>query len=94
VSSDRQFSAQSYHALQEFSSAPHLNLSQCNRTHHFQRPDTPDPYFQFSFDTFDILQLDALPPTSSGWLSPEQQQLLSHTNGVRGSCGVALDVGP
>lgn len=48
---------------------------------HLERPDTTDPDFELARNAIYIFQLDTLPPASSGWLAPEQQQLLGHTHG-------------
>jgi len=60
-------------------------------TYHLKRPHSPDPNLQPAFHTLDIVELDALPPAPSSRLSPEQQQLLCHANGVTVG-GLAADV--
>jgi hypothetical protein len=51
-------------------------------THHFQSPNSPDPHLERAFDTINVLQIDALPPTSSSRFSPKEKEFLGHANGV------------
>lgn len=44
--------------------------------------------------TPDVVKLDAFPPASTGRFPPEEQELLSHTNGIAVSKVVAFDVSP
>lgn len=62
--------------------ARHQPADPLQETHHLKRPDTSDPDLQLAFHTLDVLQLDALPPASPGWLAPEKEQLLRHADGV------------
>ena len=58
-------------------------LVEClNQTYHLQGPDPPDPDFQGSLDALDVLEVDAFPPASTSWLSPEQKKLLRHADRV------------
>ncbi len=49
---------------------------------HLQRPHPPDPHLQFALNTVDVVQLDALPPASTCWLPPKEEQLLRHAHRV------------
>lgn len=51
-----------------------------SKTYHFQGPDPPNPYLQFTLDAIDVVQLHALPPTSSGRFAPEKEELLRHAH--------------
>lgn len=48
--------------------------------YHFECPHPTDPDLDLALNTVHILKLDALPPASPGWLSPEQKELLRHSN--------------
>lgn len=50
--------------------------------YHFKRPHSPNPDLNWPIDPFHIVQLDTFPPASSGGLSPEEQEFLSHTYSV------------
>lgn len=49
---------------------------------HLQRPHPADPDFKLALNTFDVVQLDALPPASSGGLPPEEEKLLRHADSI------------
>jgi hypothetical protein len=55
-------------------------------THHLERPHSPNPDLQLSLHAFNVVKLDALPPASSRWLSPEQQELLCHADCIAVRC--------
>ena len=65
-------------------------LAQSNDTH-LQRPYSPDPYLELALDSFDMVQLNPLPPASPRRFSPEQKKLLRHAHGTRAHV-VASDV--
>lgn len=58
-----------------------VSSSQPNHAH-FQRPHSSDPDFELAFNTLHVVKLNALPPASPRRLTPEQKQLLRHTNRV------------
>lgn len=49
---------------------------------HLQRPYPADPHLELPLDTFDALQLDAFPPATPCRFTPEEEQLLRHTDRV------------
>lgn len=49
-------------------------------TYHLECPDPSNPDLEFALYSFDVLKLDALPPASTSWLPPKEQQLLRHAN--------------
>lgn len=53
-------------------------------TYHLEGPDPADPNFDFAFNSVDIVQLNALPPTSSRWFPPKQKKLLGHSDIIAG----------
>jgi hypothetical protein len=55
-------------------------------TNHLQSPNSPDPHLQRALHTLHVLQLDTLPPASSGGFPPEEKQFLGHGHG-RIACG-------
>lgn len=52
------------------------------KTYHLQSPDSADPNLNRPFDPIHVVQFDALPPASSGGLSPKQEELLSHAQRI------------
>lgn len=67
--------------------------SRKSKSYHFKRPDPPNPHLKFTFHSLDVVQLNALPPTSSRWFPPEQEEFLGHSNGITVCKVVAFDVG-
>ena len=60
--------------------------------YHFKRPHSPNPHLQLARDSFNVLELNALPPASTSGLSPEQKQLLRHANSVAVGCRITANV--
>lgn len=54
--------------------------------YHFECPHPTDPNLDLALSTIHILKFDALPPASPGWLSPEQKELLRHSNCIVVGC--------
>lgn len=73
------------------------NSTPLRASYHLQRPNAPDPHFQLAFYTFDIVQLNTLPPTATRRLTPEEKKFLRHADGIAVREGivivVALNVG-
>jgi hypothetical protein len=63
-------------------------------TYHLKRPDPSYPHLELAFYAPDIVKLNAFPPASTSRFPPEEQELLSHTDGIAVGKVVALDVGP
>lgn len=51
-----------------------------SKTYHFKSPHPTDPNLDLPLNTFHFVKLDALPPASTGWFSPEKKKLLRHSN--------------
>lgn len=62
-------------------------------THHLKSPYSANPDFECTRHALYIIKLNALPPASPGRFTPEQQQLLCHTNSVTVGGRIATDVG-
>jgi hypothetical protein len=62
------------------------------RTYHLKSPYPPNPHLQLAFDAPDVFKLNTFPPASTGRLSPEEQKLLGHTNGVAIGRVVAFNI--
>ena len=62
-------------------------------TYHLQSPHASYPNFQLALHAFHVLEVDAFPPTSTGWFAPEKQKLLGHADGVVVGQFAAADVG-
>ena len=59
--------------------------------YHLKRPNPPNPNLQLALHALNTINLNTLPPASSSWFSPEEEQLLCHADGVAGEV-VAADV--
>lgn len=62
--------------------------------YHLERPDSSYPHLELAFHTPDIVKLNTFPPASTGRFPPEEQELLSHTDGIAVGKVIAFDVGP
>lgn len=69
-----------------------VRLAQSDHAH-LKRPHSPDPHLQWSFHAFDILEVDALPPTSTRRFPPEEKELLCHADRVAVAGVSTADIG-
>lgn len=61
-----------------------LSISPLTKSNHahLKRPHSANPHLELAFDAFNIVQLDTLPPAASSGFSPEEEQLLRHSDGI------------
>lgn len=70
-----------------------MDLAQSNDAH-LKRPHSPNPHLKWSFHTFDILEMDAFPPTSTRRFPPEKEKLLCHADCIVVAGLGSANIGP